>query len=55
MIHMTQNLSTQETTFKKRSVLVIGIHIDDCEFGAGGTIKLLADRGMDVTILNIKP
>lgn len=52
---MTQNLSTQETTFKKRSVLVIGIHIDDCEFGAGGTIKLLADRGMDVTILNIKP
>lgn len=52
---MSQNLIAKENTPKKKTVLVIGIHIDDCEFGVGGTIKLLADHGLDITLLNIKP
>ncbi len=36
-------------------VLVIGIHVDDSEYSVGGTLKLLADKGCDVKILNITP
>ncbi len=36
-------------------VLAIGIHEDDSEYSIGGTLKLLKDRGCDVTILNIMP
>lgn len=36
-------------------VLAISIHVDDSEYSAAGTLKLLADRGCDVTILNITP
>ena len=38
----------------KMKVLVIGVHIDDCE-SLGGTVKRLVDRGAEVTFLNIKP
>ena len=34
-------------------ILIIGIHIDDCEC-MGGTINLLVKKGADVTILNVK-
>ena len=36
-------------------VLSIGIHLDDCEYGMGGTAHLLAQRGASVTMLNLKP
>ncbi len=35
--------------------LAISIHVDDTEYSIGGTLKLLADQGWDVTILNITP
>lgn len=35
--------------------LVIGVHMDDCEYGVGGTTALLTQKGVDVTFLNIKP
>ncbi len=35
--------------------LSISIHVDDTEYSIGGTLKLLADKGCDVTILNITP
>jgi len=37
------------------NVLVVGVHIDDCEFGVGGTTALLTKLGHEVTYLNIKP
>lgn len=37
------------------NVLAIGVHMDDCEYAAGGTIKLLAEKGANVTLLNIIP
>ena len=36
-------------------LLVIGVHTDDCEYGIGGTAKLLADRGWEVEFLNLCP
>lgn len=37
------------------NVLAIGIHMDDCEYGMGGTAQLLSQKGAEVTMLNIKP
>ncbi len=36
-------------------VLSVGIHMDDCEYGMGGTAALLAEQGAEITFLNIKP
>lgn len=36
-------------------LLAIGVHTDDCEYGVGGTLKLLADRGWEVEIFNTCP
>ncbi|MBE7025721.1 MAG: hypothetical protein E7408_06690 [Ruminococcaceae bacterium] len=33
--------------------LAISIHCDDTEYSIGGTLKLLAEKGWDVTVLNI--
>ncbi len=33
--------------------LFIGAHNDECEYGTGGTAKLLSDLGVDVTFLNV--
>lgn len=38
-----------------KKILAIGIHVDDTEYSIGGTLKLLAEKGCDVTILNIIP
>lgn len=36
-------------------ILSIGVHGDDCEYGMGGTAKLLCDNGCEVYFLNILP
>ena len=36
-------------------VMAIGIHNDDCEYGAGGILALLAKRGFDVTVVQLRP
>ena len=36
-------------------LLVIGVHTDDCEYGIGGTSKLLSDRGWEVEFFNLCP
>lgn len=36
-------------------VLSVSVHADDSEYSIGGTLKLLADRGCDVTIVNTLP
>ena len=36
-------------------VLAVSIHPDDTEYSIGGTLKLLADKGCDVSILSITP
>ena len=36
-------------------VLSISIHVDDSEYSIGGTMKLLKDKGCDVTCVNITP
>ncbi len=33
--------------------MAIGIHNDDCEYGAGGILALLAKRGWDVTVVQL--
>ncbi len=35
-------------------ILVVGLHVDDCECGVGGTIALLTQKGHEVVILNIQ-
>ena len=36
-------------------ILAIGVHTDDCEYGVGGTLKLLTDLGWEAEILNLCP
>ena len=35
--------------------MAIGIHNDDCEYGAGGIFSLLTKRGWDTVIVQIRP
>ena len=35
--------------------LAIGIHVDDCECGVGGILRLLYEKGWDITILTPSP
>ena len=38
---------------QRPKVLVIGAHVDECEFCAGGLSMLLAEKGCEVVFLNI--
>lgn len=40
---------------KQTKVLVIGVHEDDCEYGMGGTAKLLSDYGCEILFVNTYP
>jgi len=35
------------------NVLVVGVHIDDCEFGVGGTTALLTKLGHAIAITSV--
>lgn len=35
--------------------MAIGIHNDDCEYGAGGILALLAERGWEVVVVQLRP
>jgi len=38
---------------KKKTILVIGAHLDDCEIGAGGVITKAVKKGHRVVLLNV--